>query len=54
MYSVAVYEYDNACKTVYTYDKYEAVDIFRKSVGTSRVVIMYHGCHIVGRWEDSE
>lgn len=52
MYSVAVYEYYNTCKTRYTRNKDEAVEWFRNAVGTCVRVIMYHGCYIVGRWED--
>lgn len=51
MYSVAVYEYDNTCKTVYTCDKCEAVELFRNSVGACVKVVLYHGCYIVGEWD---
>ena len=52
MYSVAVYEYYNTCKTRYTRNKDEAEEWFRNAVGTCVRVILYHGCYIVGRWED--
>ena len=51
MYSVAVYEYDNTCKTIYTKNKDEAVECFRNAVGTCVRVILYHGFYIIGEWD---
>lgn len=54
MYSVAVYEYDNTCKTVYTTDKDTAVELFRNAVGTCVRVVLYHGCYVVGEWDGAK
>lgn len=54
MYSVAVYEYGNTCKTVYTYDKDEAEELFKNAVGTCVKVILYHGCYIAGEWDGTK
>ncbi len=51
MYSVAVYEYDNTCKTIYTENKDEAVKCFREAVGTCVRVVLYHGCYMIGVWD---
>ena len=51
MYSVAVYEYDNTCKTIQTRNKDEAVELFRNAVGTCVRVILYYGCYIIGEWD---
>lgn len=52
MYSVAVYEYENTCKTTYTRNKDEAVVLFKNAIGTCVKVILYYGCNIIGKWKD--
>lgn len=52
MYSVAVYESNNACVTVYTYDKDSAMKLFRDAIGTCERVILYQGADKIGEWED--
>lgn len=54
MYSVAVYEYNNVCVTVYTHDKDSAVKLFRDAVGNCSRVILYHGPYIVGEWDGAK
>ena len=51
MYSVAVYEYENTCKTTYTRNKDEAAALFKKRLVHVKV-ILYYGCNIIGKWQD--
>lgn len=54
MYSVAVYENEKTCVTVYTYDKDSAVKLFRDAVGDCVRVILYHGPYIAGEWDGAK
>ena len=50
MHSVAMYESDKSCKTIYTYDKAEAVDCFVRAVGVFAKVVLYHGGRAAVKW----
>lgn len=54
MYSVAMCESDKACKTIYTYDKAEAVDCFVRAVGVFAKVVLYHGSRAAVKWEGTK